>query len=275
MTSIGKKTILLKEIPERVHIQLQSTSLVCPLCSAPMPARGFRPQPDPGLPTQHWEAVFSCPACGLISTFDIKYLSPRLLKTIQGSQWATQLRQYGPNLPTESVEQELEATPFHFLSVFVISFLTWLVLTGSVQLIDLLWGAVASVLVARFAYRLVAFDLPKWTSSPRRWLAFFSLLWELNRQLIKQNISLSLRVLNPKLPIRPGIVAVPTVLRGDVELTLLGSLITLTPDTVTVDIDQLNGIIYVHWIDVQAAAPQEVRRLISADFEEKIIEWLK
>ena len=274
MTPIGKRTILLKEVPRSLQAKLQTASTVCPLCSTVMPARGIRPKPDPGLLVEHWEVLFSCPACGLLTTFDIEHLSPGLLKTIHGTQWSTLLRQYQEK-PLEEVEQERAATSYHFFSVFVISFLTWIVLTGSFRWIDLAWGIVASLVVARFSYRLVAFDLPRWVSSPRRWLAFFSLLLEFAWQLIKQNISLSIRVFKPSLPIRPGIVAVPTKLAGDIELTILGSLMSLTPDTVTMDIDQESGIIFVHWIDVQALETEEVRALISADFEERVIRWLR
>ncbi|RPI92923.1 MAG: hypothetical protein EHM39_13250, partial [Chloroflexi bacterium] len=56
----------------------------------------------------------------------------------------------------------------------------------------------------------------------------------------------------------------------DVALTLLGSLSTLTPDTVTVDIDERRGVIYVHWIDVRTTDPEEAYRLISARLEQKI-----
>ena len=240
-----------------------------------MPARGFRQKKGEDLTTAQWELTFTCPACGLLTTFDVDKVSPRILKSIQGTQWAAQLRQYYYRTPVTEVQHEQQATPYHFFSVFVISFLTWIVLTGTINPIDLLWGSIASLLVARFSYRLAAFDLPHWITSPRRWLAFFSLLLELALQLIKQNVSLSIRVLRPSLPIRPGIVAVPTKLRDDVELTILGSLMTLTPDTVTLDIDQENGVIYVHWIDVQASAPEEIRRFVSADFEEKVIRWLK
>ena len=240
-----------------------------------MPARGFRKKPGLTQGEEHWEAVFTCPACGLLTTFDVDHLSPRLLKSIQGTQWATQLRQYHARPLFEEAEHERQATGIHFFSVFVISLLTWIVLTSSFGLIDLVWGCVASLVVARFSYRLVAFELPKWVTSPRRWLAFFSLLIEFSRQLVKQNISLSLRVLRPNLSIHPGIVAVPTRLKEDIELTILGSMLTLTPDTVTMDIDQEDGLIYVHWIDVQASAPEEVRRLIVADLEEKVVRWLR
>jgi multicomponent Na+:H+ antiporter subunit E len=80
--------------------------------------------------------------------------------------------------------------------------------------------------------------------------------------------------LKPELQIKPGIVAVPTMLRGDINLTLLGSLMSLTPDTVTMDIDDQAGMIYVHWIDVQTTNPLEAQKLISEDLEERIIRWL-
>jgi multicomponent Na+:H+ antiporter subunit E len=129
--------------------------------------------------------------------------------------------------------------------------------------------------VARFSYRLAAFDPLTWISAPRRWPALAALLWELTWQLVKQNITLSIRVLRPRLSIRPGIVAVPTSVRDDVALTLLGSLITLTPDTVVVDIDQQNGLMYVHWIDVQTTEPEAVRELVAAGFEKRVIRLLE
>ncbi len=250
-------------------------SLICPLCGSMMPARGIQPEPNPGLPVRNWEVVFTCPACGLITTFDIDNFSPRLTQNIQGTQWATQLRQFYAQELEEVVEREKKATGSHFFAVFLVSILTWMILTGSIGIIDLLWGAIVSLIVARLTYRLVVFDVPQWIRSPRRWVAFFSLLYEFVYEMIKQNISLSIRVLRPSLPIRPGIVAVPTRLHNDVALTLLGSLMTLTPDTLTMDIDEKNQLIYVHWIDVQASAPEEVRALVSAKLEEALIRWLE
>jgi multicomponent Na+:H+ antiporter subunit E len=174
----------------------------------------------------------------------------------------------------ERLPQERTAGPRHFTAAFLVSALTWLVLTGSFNPVDLLWGVAVCLVVARFSYRLAAFGLPRWIGNPRRWLPFLRLLFEFNRQLIVQNLTLSARVLRRNLGIRPGIVAVPTRLRDDVGLTVLGSLMSLTPDTVTLEIDGLRGLIYVHWIDVQTSDPEQARRLISADLEQQIIEWL-
>ncbi len=265
----------IKQFPVQLQTKLQATSLVCPLCSARAPVRGARPRAGPEAPIEQWDAVFICPACGLISSFNLERLSPALLKSLQGTQWAAQLRSHEQAPATRELTHEREANRAHFVSALVISFLIWFVLTGSFNPVDLLWGVVAAFVVARFSYKLAAFDLLSWLASPRRWPAMLSLLWELGRQLLIQNITLSIRVLRPRLDIRPGIVAVPTALRDNVGLTLLGSLITLTPDTVVVDIDQQQGLFYVHWIDVRASEPEAVRELVSADFEERVIRVLQ
>lgn len=253
--------------------QLLEASIMCPLCGAAVSARGLRQRPaverDPS-----WQVLFTCPACGLITRFAAGRLSVRQLNAIRGSAWTNELRQYQWMQQRTGIPHEYSARPHHFVGVLVISFLTWLVLTGSLVPLDVLWGMVVSVVVARFSYRLVAFEIPRWVTQPRRWLYFLDVLVEFVRQLIVQNVTLSLRVLRPNMHIRPGIVAVPTTLHGDINLTVLGSLMSLTPDTVTVDIDQTKGLVYVHWIDVKTVEPDEIRRLLATDLEERIIRWL-
>ena len=238
-----------------------------------MRARGLRPRAVAGREPV-WELAFTCPACGLTTAFDATRVTAERLAALGGSGWAAELRQVRWHPPETGLPQAREATPSHFVAVLVVSFLTWLVLTFSLAPGDLLWGLAVSLVVARFSYRLVAFDLPAWVLQPRRWLYFADLLWEFTRQIIAQNVSLSLRVLRPSLPIRPGIVAVPTRVRGEVNLTLLGSLMSLTPDTVTIDIDQARSLVYMHWIDVQTTDPEQARQLISADLEDRLIRWL-
>jgi multicomponent Na+:H+ antiporter subunit E len=246
----------------------------CPLCGAAVPARGLRPRILTSTDQPVWELAFTCPACGLTTAFNTQHLDAARLGSLGGSGWAAELRQARWLGEAAGIPQTRTATPRQFLAVLTISLLTWLVLTGSLAPMDLLWGLAVCLLVARVSYRLVAFDLPRWLLQPRRWLYFFDLLIEFTRQVILQNVSLSLRVLQPRLPIRPGIVAIPVRVRGDVNLTILGSLMTLTPDTVTIDIDEARGLMYVHWINVQTTDPHRARRLISRDLEDRLIRWL-
>ena len=88
-------------------------------------------------------------------------------------------------------------------------------------------------------------------------------LWE----VIKANIDVAYRVLHPKLPINPGIVKVKTTLKSDTALTFLANSITLTPGTLSVDIDSEKSVLYVHWIDVKAKDIDSATRIIVERFE--------
>ena len=96
-------------------------------------------------------------------------------------------------------------------------------------------------------------------------------LWE----CLKANIDVALRVLNPKLPINPGIIKVKTVLKSDTALTFLANSITLTPGTFCVDIKPKEGFLYIHWINVETENTEKATQLIVNKFErvlEKIFE---
>src|SRR5687768_239363 len=188
---------------------IDQTTVACPLCGSAVPPRGLRVR-DVVSGNSIWQLVFTCPACGLVTMFDTSSLSTKQLSALHGSAWTNELRQYRWIDKLEDIPFAHAASPRHFVGVLVISFLTWMVLTGSLAPIDMLWGLVVSSIIARFSYRFVVFELPHWVMHPRRWLYFFDLLVEFIRQMIIQNVSLSIRVFRPDLPIRPGIIGVPT-----------------------------------------------------------------
>jgi multicomponent Na+:H+ antiporter subunit E len=103
---------------------------------------------------------------------------------------------------------------------------------------------------------------------PLRYWYFFAyylplFLWE----CLKANLDVAYRVLHPRLPINPGIVKVRSKLTTDTALTFLANSITLTPGTMSVDIDKDNGILYIHWIDVKTKDVESATRIIVEHFE--------
>jgi multicomponent Na+:H+ antiporter subunit E len=85
-------------------------------------------------------------------------------------------------------------------------------------------------------------------------------------ELAKSNVDVIFRVLNPKLPVRPGIVRVQTRLKSPLARLILANSITLTPGTFVVDMKE--NLIYVHWIDVCCEGdPQEITKNIAGKFE--------
>lgn len=78
-------------------------------------------------------------------------------------------------------------------------------------------------------------------------------------------------VFSPGKTLRPGIVAVPLTITDPFERTLLASVITLTPGTLSVDLGQREGqdVLYVHAIDLHDV--ETFRRDIKESFEDRIL----
>lgn len=129
------------------------------------------------------------------------------------------------------------------LNVFIA--IVWMLMNSSFSatsfMIGYLIGLVLLILMGSFfKHRLYVWRL---------WAAvklFFLFL----RELTMSNISVLMLVLKPKLDLQPMIFALPTDLKHDWELTLLSSLITLTPGTVVLYVSDDQRTLYVHAIDV-------------------------
>lgn len=78
-------------------------------------------------------------------------------------------------------------------------------------------------------------------------------------------------IVSPRKALRPGIVAVPLTITDPFERTLLASMITLTPGTLSVDLGQWDGqdVLYVHTIDLHDI--EAFRRDIKVNFEDRIL----
>lgn len=104
----------------------------------------------------------------------------------------------------------------------------------------------------------------------RRAVACIKLFVLFNVELIKSGIAVARQVLSPKLHIRPGIIAVPTELSSDLEITLLANCITLTPGTLVIEVSPENDMLYVHALDIDDEA--QLIDSIKNSFEKAIME---
>ena len=133
----------------------------------------------------------------------------------------------------------------HYVFMFFISLLLWMLLAGNLDQQELITGAAVSLLVtvlfgSRFTiYTGMRFSLMMPVYILQYLVSFFA-------ALVVSNIQMTRRILSPSLPIRPQIVEVETRLRSPLGKMLLANTITLTPGTLTVDVkgDKL----LVHWM---------------------------
>jgi multicomponent Na+:H+ antiporter subunit E len=88
--------------------------------------------------------------------------------------------------------------------------------------------------------------------------------------IVKASIVVAKVVLQPKINIKPGIIAVPIRAKTDVGITAIANTISLTPGTLTIDISADRSTLYVHCIDIDDI--EEIRNSIKNDLEEYILE---
>lgn len=150
--------------------------------------------------------------------------------------------------------------------IFIVCMTTWLGLTWSVNPISLLAGVVVSLFVSFYTWDMFnpRFSTVKIASRTVALVEYiFIFLWE----CLKANIDVAYRVSHPGVPVHPGIVRVKTELKSDLGITFLANSITLTPGTMSVDVDKENRILYIHWIEVKEKDIEKATLRICGRFE--------
>lgn len=153
-----------------------------------------------------------------------------------------------------------------WLILFALSFVVWGLLSWPPDWQHLLVGIFAAGLVACLIGDMFVRRPHLFKHGARyAWFLYYIpvFLWE----MLKANIDVACRVAHPNVPIKPGIVKVKTALKSDTGLTFLANSITLTPGTLTVDIDRDKGLLYVHWINVEDKDVEGATERIVGKFE--------
>ncbi|QKS70823.1 Na+/H+ antiporter subunit E [Paenalkalicoccus suaedae] len=143
--------------------------------------------------------------------------------------------------------------------------LIWMMLRGTYTFPDFVVGYIIGLLLLIVLRRFLEFEFYF-----KRVVAMAKLILLFLYKLVLSNIDVIKIVLSPKMDIEPGIIAVPTKLKSDWEVTLLANLISLTPGTLTMNFSEDGRTLYIHSIHVpdKDAAIKEIRDT----FEKAILE---
>jgi multicomponent Na+:H+ antiporter subunit E len=114
-------------------------------------------------------------------------------------------------------------------------FLFWLILSGSLHPLHLALGLILSLLLGRVAERTFGGDAPSITVRKMGLLLLY--LAHLVHLITVAAFHVARRVLDPRLPIAPVTVIHRTSLTLPVARVALANSLTLTPGTLTVDLD--------------------------------------
>lgn len=148
-----------------------------------------------------------------------------------------------------------------FLAAVLLAF--WIILTATLALYNLVLGAVISAMVAAISFLILAQVLdPRIDPMVILKLPLFILvlIWE----IIKANIDVAMIILRPSLPIDPGITEYETFLPDDFTRTVFADAVTLTPGTVTIDME--NDLMTVHYL-----TPHHLKTMPA---RENLVAWL-
>jgi multicomponent Na+:H+ antiporter subunit E len=142
--------------------------------------------------------------------------------------------------------------------------LAWAALQGEIPLANLLvgYGCGYAILVLLAKGGVMPSTLASRTVHAIGLAGFFT--WE----LVLANVRVAADVLRPRTRIRPAVVAIPLDVTKDGEILLLSMLINITPGSVTIDLSEDRGTLYVHIMHMKSA--EASRRDIKEGFERRV-----
>jgi len=146
--------------------------------------------------------------------------------------------------------------------------LIWIAMTGQFTPGNFVVGLGLGLLILIFTRR--AIGSPNYIRKVGQVLnlaLFF--IWE----LILANLRVAYDVVTPSHHMQPGVIGIPLAARTDLEITVLSSMISLTPGTLSLDVSADRKMLYIHAMyldDVEAA-----RRKIKDGFERRVLEVLR
>ena len=163
-----------------------------------------------------------------------------------------------------SIKSELKNKLRDRSVLFVTLLLFWIMLNGSLAVDSLIIGILVSFSITLLFCSGLSF-FTEFRATPKSFAAGIFYYAYFFKELVKSNFKLAAIVLSPSLPINPGIVKVRTKLKSKMGRLMLANSITLTPGTLTVELD--GEWIYVHCVTVDSTDIEAVTTQIVAGFE--------
>lgn len=176
-----------------------------------------------------------------------------------------------PHMP----ERQLGAREFTKRAVALACwcYAVWLLLTATLTLEQLLFGAVISTAVGCVLAPLGEVAGPWRLLRPRAFIALVALLATALGRMLLANLRLAKRVWSPSLPLADGMVIVSTRERTAAGLTAVGLITSSIVDNQIVDLDPERGELQYHAVDVtgmSADTPERNREGVNAPIERRL-----
>lgn len=146
----------------------------------------------------------------------------------------------------------------------------WVLLTWTRTAEQIIVGVLVSLTVAVALAPLGPVAGPWRLLDPRVARRVAALLFVAGGRMVVANLRLARRVWTPSLPLRSGMVIVPTTQRSPLGLTVVGVVSSLIVDNQIVDVDRSRGRLLYHAVDVPPRDPEEKRDRINGPIEKHL-----
>ncbi|WP_408955634.1 Na+/H+ antiporter subunit E [Natroniella sp. ANB-PHB2] len=140
----------------------------------------------------------------------------------------------------------------------ILLYITWIILSGDISLSALLLGLIISYVAVLIIHSYFTRHVSK--NIIVRFFYFIAFVITLAKEIIISSIAVARLALQPKLSFKPAIEKVPTIVEEEnklVMMTILGNSITLTPGTLTVELDPGEKVFYIHSLDIIEAEDKD------------------
>ncbi len=139
----------------------------------------------------------------------------------------------------------------HYVRTILILLVIYLALTGNLQFSNIVLGVVVSGLAALLLRpqrgRMQLRRLPAAIWATVRYIAILIM------DVVKSGITVAAIVLDPALPIRPGIIAIASDCNSELGSALSAHALSITPGELVIGIDE-DGVMYTHCLDATRSA---------------------
>lgn len=155
----------------------------------------------------------------------------------------------------------------HIISLGALLFALWLALSGQLNVLMISLGLASTIVIIAIAHRMDNIDRETYPAHMTLLLLRFWLF--LAREIIIANIDVIKRIFRPGKNISPQLFELPLTLKSDVSRVIYANAITLTPGTVSANLDKRT--VTVHTLSIEAAQDLysgRMARAVPEDYED-------
>jgi len=133
----------------------------------------------------------------------------------------------------ERLKRDLSGT----LIISVLLLLFWFLISASLDWQHVFTGILLAFFLALFWNQLTIDERGRTVVTWRQAKIFLRYIFFLAVEIVKANFVVAMIVLNPKMPISPGLIVLKVTLKKNLPRVAYANSITMTPGTITVDLE--------------------------------------